>query len=75
MPDQTYSLKDASTAVAGSSFALSTTANSVAACSGGRPADVSGFFAGANAERIGVGYVISPGYNYYLVVDTAAFTK
>jgi hypothetical protein len=50
----------------------------VSACSGGCPADVNGFFAGANAERIGVGYVISPGYSgSYLnsVVGAAAFTK
>ena len=78
MPDQTYALKDASTSVSGSSFALSTTANSTSVCSGGCSADVSGFFAGVNAERIGVGYVIIPGYyGPYTnsVVGAAAFKK
>ena len=78
MPDQTYSMKDASTGVSGSAFALSTTANSISVCSAGCPADVSGFFAGANAERIGVGYVIIPGDSggyTYSTVGTAAFTK
>jgi len=78
MPDQTYSLNDVSTSVSGNAFALSTTANSASACAAGCPADVSGFFAGASAERIGVGYVISPAASAtYLdsVVGTAAFTK
>lgn len=75
MPDQTYSLKDASTSVSGSSFILSTTANSASACSAGCTADVNGFFAGASAERIGVGYIINSAYPSDSVVGTAAFTK
>ena len=78
MPDQTYAMQDANTTASGSSFGLSTTATSASVCSAGCTADVNGFFAGASAERIGVGYVIIPGYNgpyTNSVVGTAAFTK
>ncbi len=77
MPDQTFSLTDATSAISGRSFGMSTTATSNSACSGGCSADISGFFAGANAERIGVGYVINPGITNqsYSVVGAAAFTK
>lgn len=77
MPDQTFALTDATAAISGSSFATSTTATNSSVCSGGCAADISGFFAGANAERIGVGYVINPGFNnqFNSVVGAAAFTK
>lgn len=81
MPDQTYALQATARSFSGSTFAVSTTTNNPSICASGCLANISGFFAGANAERIGVGYVVNPGYSgyqvnqNYSVVGTAAFTK
>jgi hypothetical protein len=78
MPDRTYGIANtALTQQSGSAFAATgaVTQNCLNACS----TDISGFFAGANAERFGAGYRIVDGAgqaaNGNAVVGAAAFRR
>ena len=80
MPDGTYSLSTGRvplTTTGGTSFFTGNP--SVASvgniCASGCSSSVSGFFAGASAERIGVGYQISDNLGGPSVLGAAAFTK
>ncbi len=78
MPDQTFALKATATSLSGSTFAVSAAATNSSVCSVACPANINGFFAGANAERIGLGYIINPGFTAsqaYSVLGAAAFEK
>jgi hypothetical protein len=69
MPDRTYGMSG-STSVSSATFSLSSPAvsNCASSCTG----YIQGFFAGANAERAGVGYNI---YDTKEVVGAAAFQR
>jgi hypothetical protein len=78
MPDRTYTINDTALSLqSGSAFAATgaVTQNCLNACS----TDISGFFAGANAERFGAGYRINDGAGISptgtAVVGAAAFSK
>lgn len=77
MPDTTYQLSGSSTATSALFSATPTVTIGGSACvSAGCSASVDGFFAGASAERIGVGYQITDSQSTVKqVVGTAAFTK
>jgi hypothetical protein len=71
MPDSTYSW--AWQAATAAQFSAST--NSVTGCTSNCSASVSGFFSGANAERIGVGYHVSDSQANRNILGAAAFQK
>ena len=80
MPDGTYTMSTGRlplTTIKGTSFFLGnpsvTSVGSV--CASGCSSSVSGFFAGTNAERIGVGYQINDNLSGASVLGAAAFTK
>ena len=77
MPDTTYHLSGSSTATSALFRATPAVTIGGSACvSAGCSASVDGFFAGASAERIGVGYQITDSQTTVKqVVGTAAFTK
>jgi FecR protein len=75
MPDTSYALSG-SAGVSGSSFtAFPSVSGSTCPGGSGCSSQVDGFFSGASAERIGVGYLVTDSNRGVNVVGAAAFTK
>jgi hypothetical protein len=77
MPDTTYAITG-NAAITGAIFAGATGSGvnvSGGGCFSGCSALVTGFFAGSNAERAGLGYHVSDFGNAKDAIGTAAFTK
>jgi hypothetical protein len=73
---QGYNLNGTTTS-SNSLFSMSPTVRGTAgsACACGCSGNISGFFAGANAERAGVGYLINDSTSFSQVVGAAAFKR
>jgi len=74
MPDKSYAWTSSATA-SGAVFGMSTSSFTTPGCSSGCFAEVRGFFAGASAERVGIGYKIDDSNTGKELLGAAAFKQ